>query len=146
MTAIKAWLISITLLLSSCAQLNAKSEFPLGSLQIADMTIVVQVAATPELRAKGLMFQQSAEPGMLLVYREPQFISLWMRNTSMPLDVAFIDANWQINNIKTLVPFDETPVPSEVAAIAALEMPQGWFATNNIAIGSDIALLGKTQP
>jgi uncharacterized membrane protein (UPF0127 family) len=64
-----------------------------------------------------------------------------MRNTGIALDVAFIDANWQIHQIRPLEPFDETPVPSEIAVIAALEMPRGWFAARNLGVGSQLKLL-----
>lgn len=137
----KIWFLATLFLLSSCTTVNAGEVFPLGRLQLAELTIEVQLAATPALRAQGLMFQETAEPGMLLLYSEPQHISLWMRNTSMPLDVAFIDANWSIHSIKPLAPFDETPVPSGTAVIAALEMPRGWFAANQLTVGTSVRLL-----
>lgn len=136
----RGWLVALALLLTSCAAAKIPA-FPLAKLQLEHLSIQVQLAATPELRAQGLMFQQHAEPGMLLLYTEPQHISLWMRNTSMPLDVAFIDANWQIHHIRQLEPFDETVVPSEIAVIAALEMPRGWFAANELAAGAQLRLL-----
>lgn len=137
----KIWLLAALLLLTSCAAVTGTQAFPLAKLQLAHLTVPVQLAATPELRSQGLMFQQQAEPGMLLLYHEPQHISLWMRNTSMPLDVAFIDSHWRIHHIRQLEPFDETPVPSEIAVIAALEMPRGWFAANKLAAGAQLTLL-----
>lgn len=137
----KLWFIAAALLLTSCVALTATTDFPLVNLQLDQKIIQVQLAATPELRAKGLMFQQAADPGMLLLYTEPQLISLWMRNTSMPLDVAFIDANWRIHHFRQLEPYDETSVPSEIAVIAALEMPRGWFAANQLAEGAQLTLL-----
>ncbi len=139
----KLWFIAAALLLTSCVALTATTDFPLVNLQLEQKTIQVQLAATPELRAKGLMFQQAADPGMLLLYAEPQQISLWMRNTSMPLDVAFIDADWRIHHIRQLEPYDETSVPSEIAVIAALEMPRGWFAANQLAAGAQLTLLDR---
>ena len=137
----KVWFLAAMLLLTSCAAVPETQSFPLARLQLEKLTIQVQLAATPELRAQGLMFQQQAEPGMLLLYAEPQHISLWMRNTSMPLDVAFIDGDWRIHAIRQLEPFDETAVPSEIAVIAALEMPRGWFAANQLAAGAQLILL-----
>lgn len=137
----KKWLFSLQLVLSSCAAVPDSSGFPLVKLQLDQQVVAVQLADTPELRAQGLMFQDSAEPGMLLLYNTPQQISLWMRNTGIALDVAFIDANWQIHQIRPLEPFDETPVPSEIAVIAALEMPRGWFAARNLGVGSQLKLL-----
>ncbi|GHG76279.1 hypothetical protein GCM10010919_31030 [Alishewanella longhuensis] len=137
----KVWLLAVILLLTSCAAVTETQSFPLAKLQLNHLTVLVQLAATPELRAKGLMFQQQADPGMLLMYQQPQHISLWMRNTSMPLDVAFIDSYWRIHHIRQLEPFDETAVSSEIAVIAALEMPRGWFAANNLAAGAQLTLL-----
>lgn len=137
----KTWFLAAVLLLTSCAAVPETQPFPLAKLQLEQLVIQVQLAATPALRAQGLMFQQHAEPGMLLLYAEPQHISLWMRNTSMPLDVAFIDGDWRIHAIRQLEPFDETAVPSEIAVIAALEMPRGWFATNKLAAGAQLTLL-----
>lgn len=139
----KKWVFMLLLALSSCTAVTETSRFPLAQLQIAQRSVSVQLADTPELRAQGLMFQETAEPGMLLLYQTPQEISLWMRNTAMPLDVAFIDANWQIHHIRQLMPFDETPVPSEIPVIAALEMPQGWFAAHNIGPGTQLKLLNR---
>lgn len=139
----RAWLIAVFWVLTSCASVTAAPTFPIAELQVADFTIPVQLAATPELRARGLMFQEKAEPGMLLVYRQPEPISLWMRNTSMPLDVAFIDGDWKIHVIKPLEPFDETPISSDIAVIAALEMPRGWFEQHNVIAGAQLRLLTR---
>jgi len=139
-------IFAISLLLvvvSACADSLQQQwvNFPQATIQIADVKREVQLADTPELRERGLMFQQSAEPGMLLLYPEPRFISLWMRNTDLALDVAFIDPQWRIMAIKQLHPLDETPVSAPSAALAALEMPRGWFAERNIQVGEKLTLL-----
>jgi hypothetical protein len=114
--------------------------FPKAMIEIADVKRAVQLADTPELRERGFMFQQSAEPGMLLLYPQPQFISLWMRNTDLALDVAFIDPQWRIIAIKQLHPLDETPVSAPSAGRGALEMPRNWFAERNIKVGDKITV------
>lgn len=132
----------ILLLISTNACAAPLSDpFPKADVQVAGVTIQVQLAATPALRARGLMFQKSADPGMLLLYPEPHMISLWMRNTDLHLDVAFIDADWRIIAIKPLLPLDETPVATPTAALAALEMPRGWFAERNIQVGEQLKLI-----
>lgn len=127
--------------INACAGPEPHVQFPAAKMQLGDHTITVQLAATPQLRERGLMFQQSAEPGMLLLYPEPRLISLWMRNTDLSLDVAFIDSDWRIIAIKPLQPLDETPVAAPAAALAALEMPRGWFTERNIKVGEQVALL-----
>ena len=128
---------------NACAQSEPiqRVTFPIADIQVADIKRQVQLADTPKLRALGLMFQQTAEPGMLLLYSEPRIISLWMLNTDLALDVAFIDQQWRIMTIKPLHPLDETSVLSPAAAIAALEMPRGWFSKNNIEVGHTLKII-----
>lgn len=120
---------------------EARQMFSLQALNIGDLNVIVQVADTPEKRSQGLMFQQTAKPGMLLLYQQPNSLSLWMRNTTMPLDVAFIGPDWTIIQIEQLQPLDETPVAAISDVIAALEMPQGWFAEKQIGLGAAVKLL-----
>ncbi|MBU1309675.1 MAG: DUF192 domain-containing protein [Gammaproteobacteria bacterium] len=134
-------MLALLLPLMACAAEQPRESFSLVALQLGDRQIQVQLADTPEKRAQGLMFQQSAEPGMLLLYREPTAISLWMANTSMALDVAYIGADWTVAELITLEPFDKTPVPSQQPVIAALEMPRGWFARHGVTLGQQVALL-----
>ena len=134
-------ILSVVIPLLACAKPVLQLEqFSLVPLQVGEQLIQVQLANTPEKRAQGLMFKQTAEPGMLLLYPEPRVISLWMAITSMPLDVAYIDANWTIAELITLEPYDETPVPAKQPVIAALEMPRGWFAQHGISVGQKVTL------
>jgi uncharacterized protein len=138
---IKQLFVMLVLLpLMACAAEEPRETFSLVPLQVGDTLIDVQLADTPQKRAQGLMFQQSADPGMLLLYREPTAISLWMANTAMALDVAYIGADWTIAELITLEPFDKTPVPSQQPVIAALEMPRGWFAKYGVVVGQKVVL------
>ncbi|MEH8018754.1 DUF192 domain-containing protein [Rheinheimera muenzenbergensis] len=134
-------MLALLLPLMACAAEQPRESFSLVPLQVGDKLIDVQLADTPEKRAQGLMFQQSAEPGMLLLYAQPTAISLWMANTSMALDVAYIGPDWRIAELIRLQPFDKTPVPSQQPVIAALEMPRGWFTQHGVVIGQKVALL-----
>ena len=127
--------------LNACADTEQLEEFTLVPLQVGDEQILVQLADTPERRAQGLMYQQSADPGMLLLYPRPTEIALWMANTAMALDVAYIGPDWQIVQLIQLAPFDKTAVPSPGPVIAALEMPRGWFASHGIKVGAKAQLL-----
>jgi len=146
---IKRFLVMLALampLLAWAVPADEREVFSLVPLQLGEQRIQVQLADTPQKRAQGLMFQQSADPGMLLLYSEPREIALWMLNTAMPLDVAYIDANWTIAELITLEPYDETPVPSKQPVIAALEMPRGWFAKYGVAVGQKVSLNPETKP
>lgn len=132
-------------LLACAAQDNELEVFDLVPLQLGDLLIQVQLADTPEKRAQGLMFQQSADPGMLLLYRQPTAVSLWMANTAIPLDVAYIGPDWTIAELITLEPFDETPVAAKQPVIAALELPRGWFARHGITVGQKVTLQPRSR-
>ena len=134
-------LVLLCLPLLACANSAEQLEvFDLVPLQLGNTQIQVQLADTAEKRSQGLMFQQSADPGMLLLYKEPTAVSLWMANTAIPLDVAYIGPDWTVAELITLEPFDKTPVPAAKPVIAALEMPRGWFAQHGISVGQKVTL------
>ncbi|MDX1676692.1 DUF192 domain-containing protein [Arsukibacterium sp.] len=134
-------LLSLVVVSACAAPEQREITFPRATIQIGDIKREVQLADTPQLRERGLMFQQTADAGMLLLYPQPQLISLWMRNTDLALDVAFIDPLWRVIAIKPLHPLDETPVSVPTEALAALEMPRGWFQKHNIEVGEKLTLL-----
>ena len=113
-------------------------KFDLVPLQLGAYQIKVQLADTTEKRMQGLMGQKPLQHGLILLYEEPRLISLWMKNTPSALDVAFIDQNWQIRQINQMEPFSLTTHQSKEPAIAALEMPLGWFKKHQITIGTKV--------
>nr|PZN35714.1 MAG: DUF192 domain-containing protein [Chloroflexota bacterium] len=96
------------------------------------------VVATPEKRAQGLMFVQELpdDTGMLFVFPMDTPLSFWMRNTYIPLSVAFLDAEGRILNIEDMQPLDESLHSSVAPARYALEVNQGWFAARGIGPGA----------
>ena len=88
----------------------------------------------------GLMFRESLDrnSGMLFIFDESAEQSFYMKETRIPLDIAFINEEGIIESIKELEPFDETPVSSEGEVICALEVNRGWFAENNVEVGDEI--------
>lgn len=131
---------ALLMVLPLSAQEAPLQQFELVTLQLGDKEIEVQLADDFPKRAQGLMFKETADPGMLLLYTKPQVISLWMANTVIDLDVAFVDKNWKISKIAPLYALDETSVVSPGKAIAALEMPQGWFKQHGIGLGTKVTL------
>ena len=92
---------------------------------------------------RGLMGRLELAPdsGMLFVYLKPQQMSFWMRNTPLPLDIGFFDAEGKLREIYQLHPFDETPVATHGNKLQfALEMNQGWFKANDIRPGDQLNL------
>jgi uncharacterized membrane protein (UPF0127 family) len=101
----------------------------------------VEVAVTLEKQERGLMFRQSMpeNEGMLFVYKEPQEMSFWMRNTFIPLDIAFVDADGIILNIHQAKPLDDSiHYRSAGAAKYVIETNQGWFSRHGIRPGDKV--------
>ena len=113
---------------------------PTARLTIGPTTLTAEIAATEEHRATGLMHRFSLAPdsGMLFVFDVPRVQSFWMRNTYIPLSIAFIDANGTILNIEDMQPKDERPTFSSTPALYALEMRKGWFAQKGITAGARV--------
>ena len=107
-------------------------------LKIGEHKLVVEVAVTPGEQALGLMNRDSlaTDRGMIFVFEEPKKASFWMRNTSIPLDLAFLDSEGVILEIHPLVPFEETPVESKSGKVAyAIETNRDWFASRGLKPG-----------
>lgn len=102
--------------------------------------IQAEVASTARERAVGLMHRAALPPnrGMLFVFPDAQRHCMWMRNTFVPLSVAFLDAEGHILNIEDMQPQTETNHCAAQPARFALEMAQGWFAARGLAPGARI--------
>ncbi len=81
-------------------------EFPRGTIKVDDIVLVVQIADTEPRRIRGLMFQDQLpyDEGMIFVYKEPGFYSLWMLNMQFPLDMIWFDENGSIVHIEQDIP------------------------------------------
>ena len=88
----------------------------------------------------GLMFRESLDydSGMLFVFEDVGIKSFHMKNTRIPLDIAFITEEGKIESIKELEPFSLLPVYSNSEVLYALEVNRGWFTENNIKVGQNI--------
>jgi len=105
----------------------------------------VEVADTNEERARGLMERPelAEDAGMLFVLDRPQKPGFWMRNTLVPLSIAFIDADGRIVDIQDMEPLDETRhFPAEPASYA-LEVNQGFFRERGVEVGNMVELPGQ---
>lgn len=124
------------------------SELPLRSLVIGNHKVTVEVAITPEQRSTGLMHRFSLRPdhGMLFVFERSEPLSFWMKNTFIPLSIAFIDEEGRILNIEDMVPQSETTHWSKGPARYALEMRKGWFAERGILAGNQVQGLPIARP
>jgi len=104
--------------------------------------ITVELARTDEERATGLMFRKNLPDGqgMLFVFDRDQQMSFWMKNTLIPLSIAYISSDGFIIEIKDMQPNDLTSVKSSRSVRYALEVPQGWFDRASVKQGDRIIL------
>lgn len=108
-----------------------------AQIRIGGVEVTAEIADNEELRAQGLMHRDSLPQnhGMLFVYGTAEVRSFWMRNTRIPLDIAFIDANGAIINIEQMEPQSDQNYYSQGPMMYALEMDQGWFEANGVGPG-----------
>ncbi len=117
--------------------ISTGQEVRTSQIRIGGVEVTAEIADNQELRAEGLMNRDSlaANHGMLFVYGTAEVRSFWMRNTRIPLDIAFIDANGVIINIEQMEPQSDQNYFSQGPMMYALEMDQGWFEANGVKPG-----------
>lgn len=121
----------------------ARAESPVAVVMLEHgaapvATFTVEVAASSEERAQGLMNREVLEPGsgMLFDYGEPTMARMWMKNTLIPLDMLFVDADGVIRHIHAEAkPKDETPIATPVPVRWVLEIPGGRAAQLKLRAG-----------
>lgn len=142
-------LLAILVALALCdisAQTQAQPALPITRLAIGGKEINAETADEEHERAAGLMFRKelAADAGMLFIMPNTGPVGFWMRNTELPLTIAYIAPNGAIMELHDLDPYNESPVPSRFPQIAyALEMPRGWFTKNNVWPGERVQGLPK---
>lgn len=131
------FLIVITLLNFACVKPVERITITIGSEDFR-----VEIARTPEQRQKGLMLRKKlkAGEGMLFVYTADQYLSFWMKDTHIPLSIAFLAKDGEILQIENLKPLSLRTVRSRRSARYALEVPQGSFRDLEVEPGHKIGL------
>lgn len=131
------WLVAAVF----AAPLGAAAEgMPLMELTAGIHRIEAEVAATQQNRMQGLMHRKSMAPqrGMLFVFDADARHCMWMRNTYLPLAVAFLDDQGRILNVEEMQPQTENNHCAAAPARYALEMNTGWFRARGIGPGARI--------
>ena len=126
-------LLLIIFSLSSIAQIDA-------TFINKNVSLTLIVSNTDSSRRKGLMNQKILEKntGMIFIWPSNKRQCMWMKDTPLPLSVAFISSNGRILEIYDMVPFSEESICSIQRARMAVEVNQGWFKKNNIIVGDTI--------
>lgn len=139
-------ILSLSLAFPGLAK-GPQPRLPVITLDVAGVTVEAEVADQPETREIGMMFrtEMGENEGMLFVMDEPGAVSFWMKNTLIPLSIAYISASGLILEIYEMQPEDESSVPSRFSTVTyALEMPGGWFQRQGIKAGARISGLPAT--
>ena len=113
---------------------------PRYALEVDGHPLEVELAVTDEEQSLGLMCREKLDEthGMLFVYDDEARRSFWMKDTFIPLSIAFIDRNRVVRDIRELKPRDKNTVWSQGAAMYALEVNRGWFSNHGIAPGAKV--------
>ena len=124
-------------LASAPAQEVPQARLPTVTLSAGIHNIVAEVARTPMQRQIGMMMRtgMAAHEGMLFVFEAASPQCFWMRNTLLPLSIAFIDDDGRIVNIAEMKPRSDESHCSERPVRFALEMNPGWFAKRGLKAG-----------
>ena len=99
--------------------------------------LLVNVAQTKEEKQKGLMFvnKLSKTNGLLLLYKKPKIVNIWMHNTKIPLDLIFINSQKKVVLIRKGEPFSKKIISSITPVIGVLEIPEGCAKKLDIEVG-----------
>jgi uncharacterized protein len=133
----RALLAALVLPCAALAQDAPQPRLPITELTAGMHVIRAELAISPEQQSMGMMFrrQMPGNEGMLFVNEDPGVRCFWMRNTLLPLTIAFLADDGTIVNLADMAPQTENSHCSAKPVRYALEMPQGWFAKRGLAAG-----------
>ena len=122
----------------ACGKNSSKASLPV--LSINGHNIRAEKAITAKERARGLMHRKKlpSDQGMLFVYFRETELSFWMKNTYIPLSIAFIDTDGVIVDIQQMEPETTVSHKSKKDALYALEVNKGWFESRGIKTGDKV--------
>jgi len=130
---------------ASCAASGRpQSGLATATLRSGAVEIVAELAVEPDEMETGLMHREELKDGrgMLFVYESDRRMSFWMKNTLIPLSIAYLGADGVIKEIHDMEPLSLAPVESERYARYALEAPLGWFGRVGLGPGDRFDLSG----
>jgi uncharacterized membrane protein (UPF0127 family) len=122
------------------AQARAQPTLPTVKLTAGIHVITAEAATTTQSRTIGLMHRERLAPnhGMLFVFEDKAQQCFWMRNTIVPLTIAFIEDDGTILQLADMAPKSDVSHCSQRPVRFALEMEQGWFGKRGIAPGAKV--------
>ena len=113
------------------------------NLEVAGCHLSAEIASTPSQRKTGLMNRDrmEADTGMIFVFPRQMHHSFWMKDTRIPLSIAFIDKTGKIDSIHDMSPRSLSNTSSRILVPYALEVNKGWFDENDVRVGDNVANL-----
>lgn len=119
---------------------GCSTKLPTATIQVGEHPVLVELAYTYETRQAGLMHRDrmAENTGMLFIYKDSKPRGFWMKNTRLPLSIAYANSLGEIVHIADMTPLSTKRVPSLAPAKYALEMNQGWFERNGVGTGTRI--------
>jgi len=122
------------------AQPEVNAGLPQVTLKVGGHVLSAEVAATADQQQTGLMNRRSlpANHGMVFVWPQAQPVCMWMKNTLIPLSVAFIAADGRIVNIADMQPETEDVHCAQTDVRYALETPLHWFSRHGVKSGAQV--------
>ena len=126
---------------------HADAPFKTAQIKVGAHPLKVEVAQSDEQRMRGLMFREKLgrDDGMLFVFDEPAYQAMWMKNTLIPLSVAFLDGDGVILNVLDMEPQTLDTHQSAGPAVYAIETNKGWFAQKKLGAGTKVTGLPKVK-
>ena len=134
------FIMGLTFSLCGSSGCHRIAQSDIKKLYIKDKVLVVEIADELLEKEQGLQGRENLpdDRGMLFVYNEETVLRFWMKNTSIPLDIAFIDQEGRIVEIHHMYPFETKVYCSHDKVPYALEVNQYWFRDNGIAVGDRV--------
>jgi uncharacterized membrane protein (UPF0127 family) len=139
--------LACVLFLAAAFHAGAQQKFGTAQVKVGNHPLKVEVALTDPQRMQGLMHRErlGKNDGMLFIFDEPAYQSMWMKNTLIPLSVAFLDPDGVILNILDMEPHTLTPNMSAGPARYAVETNKGWFAERGLKSGDRVTGLPRSR-
>lgn len=142
-TVIAATVAALVMMVAGCAGEPAQAGgLPTAEIRLGGAELVVEVAATEEARRQGLMNREELDVnrGMLFIFPDTDYRSFWMKDTSIPLSLAYIREDGIITGIYELEPFSLESVDSAAPVKYALEVNRGTFRRLGVGAGDRVLL------
>jgi uncharacterized membrane protein (UPF0127 family) len=152
-----AVVLSFVLFLASVIACDSDSGKPVPVLTTRDITVsaggasaklTVELATTEAQREQGLMLRQKMDEsqGMLFYFAQDSSIGFWMKDTYLPLSIAYLDAAGTVLEIRDAKPLDQTVLTPAQAYRFVLEVNQGWFERHKLGVGAKVAIPTDRPP